>query len=78
MSGPLLTDWSFIPSASLGGDSFGYHWINADHFAVYLHDVSGHGWGAALLSVSVINVLRSHALPKTDFRDPPASPVFAK
>jgi len=69
-SGALRTDWRSIPSAALGGDSFGYHWIDDDHFAVYLLDVSGHGWGAALLSVSVINVLRSHALPKTDFRDP--------
>ena len=69
-SGTLLTDWRFIPSASLGGDSFGYHWIDDDHFALYLLDVSGHGWGAALLSVSVINVLRSHALPETDFCDP--------
>jgi PAS domain S-box-containing protein len=69
-SGTLLTDWRFIPSVSLGGDSFGYHWIDDDHFAVYLLDVSGHGWGAALLSVSVINVLRSHALPETDFCDP--------
>jgi len=70
ISGTLLTDWRFIPSASLGGDSFGYHWIDGNHFAVYLLDVSGHGWGAALLSVSIINVLRSHALPKTDFCDP--------
>jgi sigma-B regulation protein RsbU (phosphoserine phosphatase) len=54
----------------LGGDSFGYHWIDEDHFALYLIDVSGHGWAAALLSVSVINVLRSHALPKTDFHKP--------
>lgn len=69
-SGALLTDWRFIPSASLGGDSFGYHWIDEDHFALYLIDVSGHGWAAALLSVSVINVLRSHALPKTDFHKP--------
>ena len=69
-SGTLLTDWRFIPSASLGGDSFGYHWIDDNHLAVYLLDVSGHGWGAALLSVSVINVIRSHALPKTDFCDP--------
>jgi PAS domain S-box-containing protein len=69
-SGPLLIDWRFIPSASLGGDSFGYHWIDDDHFAMYLIDVSGHGWGAALLSVSVINVLRSHALPDTDFHKP--------
>jgi sigma-B regulation protein RsbU (phosphoserine phosphatase) len=69
-SGSLLTDWRFIPSLSLGGDSFGYHWIDEDYFAMYLLDVSGHGWSAALLSVSVINVLRSHALPDTDFRDP--------
>jgi PAS domain S-box-containing protein len=69
-SGPLLTDWRFIPSASLAGDSFGYHWIDADHFAMYLLDVSGHGWAAALLSVSVINVLRSQALPDTDFHKP--------
>ena len=66
----LLTDWRFIPSASLGGDSFGYHWIDEDHFALYLIDVSGHGWAAALLSVSVINTLRSQALPKTDFHKP--------
>ena len=69
-SGALLIDWRFIPSASLGGDSFGYHWIDENHFALYLIDVSGHGWAAALLSVSIINVLRSHALPKTDFHKP--------
>ena len=69
-AGPLRSDWRFFPSVSLSGDSFGYHWIDSDHFAIYLLDVSGHGWGAALLSVSVINVLRSHALPQTDFRKP--------
>jgi len=69
-SGPLLTDWRFIPSHSLGGDTFGYHWIDDDHFAIYLVDVSGHGWAAALLSVSVINVLRSQSLPDTDFYKP--------
>ncbi len=69
-SGAIQIDWRFMPSASLAGDSFGYHWINEDYFAIYLIDVSGHGWGAALLSVSVINVLRSHALPDTDFRKP--------
>lgn len=69
-SGAILTDWLFIPSVSLGGDSFGYHWLDKDHFAFYLIDVSGHGWAAALLSVSVINVLRSQALPRTDFHRP--------
>jgi sigma-B regulation protein RsbU (phosphoserine phosphatase) len=64
------TDWLLVPSTELGGDSFGYHEIDADHIAFYLLDVCGHGVGAALLSVTAINVLRSSALPNTDFRDP--------
>ena len=68
--GPIQTDWRFIPSAALGGDSFGYDWIDEDHFAFYLLDVSGHGVGAALLSVSALNALRSQSLPQTDFRQP--------
>lgn len=70
IAGPIETAWKFIPSTSLGGDSFGYHWIDEDHFAMYLLDVCGHGVGAALLSVSAMNVLRSQALPQTDFRQP--------
>lgn len=66
----IKIDWRFIPSTSLGGDAFGYHMIGDDHYAIYIIDVSGHGVGAALLSVSVINVLRSHSLPKTDFKKP--------
>ena len=66
---PLAIDWRFIPSTELGGDSFGYHWIDEDHFAIYLLDVCGHGVGAALLSVAAINVLRSGSLA-ADFRDP--------
>ena len=67
--GPVKTDWRFFPSTSLGGDAFGYHWIDGDHFAVYLLDVSGHGVGAALLSVSVLNALRSQTLPHADFKN---------
>ena len=67
--GPVQTDWRFVPSTSLGGDAFGYHWIDEDHFAIYLLDVSGHGVGAALLSVSVMNTLRSQTLPDIDFKD---------
>jgi sigma-B regulation protein RsbU (phosphoserine phosphatase) len=70
LEGDISTDWEFIPSTSLGGDSFGYHWIDADHFAMYLLDVCGHGIGAALLSISVINALRSESLNHVDFRDP--------
>jgi sigma-B regulation protein RsbU (phosphoserine phosphatase) len=70
LEGDIRTDWEFIPSTSLGGDSFGYHWIDADHFAMYLLDVCGHGIGAALLSISVINALRSESLNHVDFRNP--------
>jgi sigma-B regulation protein RsbU (phosphoserine phosphatase) len=68
--GKITTDWRFVPSAELGGDSFGYDWVDPDHFAFYLLDVSGHGVGSALLSVSALNALRSQSLPQTDFRDP--------
>jgi len=63
-------DWRFLPCTSLGGDSFGYHWIDDNNFAIYLIDVSGHGVGSALLSVSVLDALRSQSLPGTDFREP--------
>ncbi len=68
--GNIRTDWRFVPSASLGGDAFGYHWLDSKRLALYLIDVSGHGARPALLSVSVINALRSHALPDTDFYSP--------
>ncbi len=70
LEGDIRTDWEFIPSTSLGGDSFGYHWVDPDHFAMYLLDVCGHGIGAALLSISVINDLRSESLNQVDFRNP--------
>lgn len=70
MSQPFVVDWRFIPSTELGGDSFGYHWVDEEHFAIYLIDVCGHGVGSALLTVAVANTLRSEALPRTDFRQP--------
>ncbi|MCX5813753.1 MAG: SpoIIE family protein phosphatase [Proteobacteria bacterium] len=68
--GNILTDWRYMPSTQLGGDSLGYHWIDEDHFAMYLLDVCDHGVGPALLSVSALNVLRSQTLPNTNFRIP--------
>jgi len=68
--GSVAADWRFIPSAELGGDAFGYHHLDDTHLAVYLLDVCGHGVGAALLSVSALNAIRSEALPQTDFHDP--------
>jgi sigma-B regulation protein RsbU (phosphoserine phosphatase) len=67
---PVASDWRYIPSSQLGGDSFGYHWIDNDHLAIYLLDVCGHGVGAALLSVSVLNFLRSGTLPANEARHP--------
>jgi len=66
----MTIDWRFEPCSSLGGDAFGYHWIDNDNLAIYLIDVAGHGVGAALLSASVINTLRSKTLPNTSFHQP--------
>jgi phosphoserine phosphatase RsbU/P len=66
----LASDWRFVPSNSLGGDAFGYHWLDDRRMAIYLLDVCGHGVGSALLSVSVMNVIRSRTLPETDFCAP--------
>ncbi|MDZ8187426.1 MAG: SpoIIE family protein phosphatase [Nostoc sp. ChiSLP02] len=68
--GTVTTEHLFIPSAQLGGDCFGHNWIDDDCLAIYLLDVSGHGVGSALLSVSVLNVLRSQSLPNTNFCQP--------
>jgi serine phosphatase RsbU (regulator of sigma subunit) len=70
MTEPFVLDWLFEPTTELGGDSFGYHWVDGEHFAFYLLDVCGHGIGAALLSVAANQTLRSKALPGTDFLDP--------
>ena len=70
MSAPARSEWHFEPSEHLGGDAFGHHWLDDDHLAIYLLDVCGHGVGAALLSVSVLNALRTRILPDTDQRDP--------
>ena len=69
---PFAVEWLFVPSTELGGDSFGYHWVDGEHFALYLLDVCGHGVGSALLSITVTNTLRSGALLNTDFRMPEA------
>lgn len=70
--GAVRTDWVLMPSTRLGGDAFGYRWLDERHFMVYLVDVSGHGVGAAMHAVSVMNVLRQDALPGADLRDPAA------
>jgi serine phosphatase RsbU (regulator of sigma subunit) len=68
--GPIRADWVLVPCTRLGGDAFGYRFLDENHFAIYLIDVSGHGTGAAMHAVSVINVLRQSVLPGADYLDP--------
>ncbi len=72
MVGTVSIDSRFIPSRELGGDCFDYYWLDPDYLAFYLLDVSGHGLGAALPSISVQNVLRSQSLPDVNFYQPDA------
>jgi sigma-B regulation protein RsbU (phosphoserine phosphatase) len=68
--GEIETEWCFHPSEHLGGDAFGYRFLDDGHLAIYLLDVCGHGVGAALLSVSVLNSIRAETLAGVDFRQP--------
>ncbi|HEX7779688.1 MAG TPA: SpoIIE family protein phosphatase, partial [Vicinamibacterales bacterium] len=70
MSEPFAIDWRFVPSTELGGDAFGYNWVDADNFAIYLLDVCGHGVGPSLMSIAVLHVLQAGSLRDVDFRDP--------
>ncbi len=70
LRGPIRTDWVFLASSQLGGDMFGYHWLDDGHLAIYLHDVCGHGVGASLLSIAVYDVLRRQSLPEVRFHEP--------
>jgi sigma-B regulation protein RsbU (phosphoserine phosphatase) len=70
LAAPVRTAWRYVPCLQLGGDAFGYHFIDPDSLAIYLLDVCGHGVGAALHSVSAMNMLRMQTLPGVDFHDP--------
>ena len=72
VKGPVQADWRMTASAHLGGDGLGYHWLDPEHFAFYLLDVSGHGVKSALLSVSILHVLRTCGLANVDCSDPGA------
>ena len=63
-------NWSFLPSLQLGGDIFGYYWLDDEHFMLYLLDVSGHGLEASLYSVTIMNLLNNELLGTANFLDP--------
>ena len=67
---PLQIDSLFLPSRQLGGDCFDYFWLNDETLVFYLLDVSGHGLGAALPSISLFNLLRSRSLRDVNYADP--------
>lgn len=69
-TGKVSLDSRFIPSRQLGGDCFDCYWLDPDYLMMYLLDVSGHGLGAALPSISVLNLLRSQSLPDANFYQP--------
>lgn len=62
----LVVEQKFIPSAKLGGDIFDYYWLDEENVVIYLLDVAGHGIHSALLSVSVLNLVRNNSLYNTD------------
>ena len=62
LHGPVRVSSRYLPSEELAGDIYDYRWVDHDHLVVYLIDVSGHGIGPALLSVSVHNMLRTGAV----------------
>ncbi len=70
LTGPVRAEWFFQPSARVGGDGFGYHWLDEHRLVMYLLDVSGHGVGAAMHGVAVLSALRQQTLPATDFANP--------
>jgi phosphoserine phosphatase RsbU/P len=70
METPLQIESLFLPSSQLGGDCFDYFWLNPETLVIYLLDVSGHGLGAALPSVSILNLLRSQSLSGVNYDEP--------
>ncbi|XHX79150.1 MAG: PP2C family protein-serine/threonine phosphatase [Stenomitos frigidus ULC029] len=70
LEGSITIDSRFVPSQHLGGDCFDYYWLDPDYLAIYLLDVSGHGLGAALPSVSILNMLRAQSMSDINFYQP--------
>jgi phosphoserine phosphatase RsbU/P len=50
------------PSDEVGGDVCNYHYIDEDHLAAYIVDVSGHGVPAAMLAVAISRSLAPGSL----------------
>lgn len=67
----LDVGWIFEPSVKIGGDIFNLVPLSPDHLGMYILDVSGHGVTAALVAVSVAQVMqREGCLLKGDWMQP--------
>jgi len=53
-------EWLYKPCDELAGDILNVFMLDERHMALYLLDVSGHGVGAALLSVTLSRILSPH------------------
>jgi len=78
VEGPVCADWRFVPSGRVGGDAFGFRWLDQDRFAVFIMDVAGHGAGSALLAASVMNLLRQRATALASSAEAVPSAVLAE
>jgi phosphoserine phosphatase RsbU/P len=56
----LDLSWRFLPSETIGGDVFNVFLLDEHHLGIYVLDVSGHGVQAALVTVSVSQMLLPH------------------
>ncbi len=52
--------WFFEPCDKIGGDIFNMIQLDDDHWAIYMLDVSGHGVPAAMVTVSVSQLMQLH------------------
>jgi sigma-B regulation protein RsbU (phosphoserine phosphatase) len=66
--------WKFIPCKKIGGDLFNVFFLDKDHLAIFMLDISGQGVCAAMMGVSVSQLLRPQTayLIKKDKILPPA------
>ncbi len=72
VSPALSSTHRLIACSELGGDMLGALPLDdaGRRTAIYLLDVSGHGIGPSMLSVTVGNIIRSRSLPGVDFTRP--------
>jgi phosphoserine phosphatase RsbU/P len=52
--------WAFEPCQELAGDSLNIHFLDPEHVAFFVLDVSGHGVAASLLAVAATRILSAN------------------